>query len=82
MAWKSALEILNRLTKLFADWWARYQRKQDYEERQEKRDELADDPGAAFRDHFGDGVQSSNGEDRANDATETSKANSGNPGKP
>ncbi len=69
MPWKAfgpLLHIINRLL----DWLEQYKRGQDYEQRQEKRDEASTDPGSAFRDHFGM-------RDNKSDASEADKANAG-----
>ncbi|MFA5387207.1 MAG: hypothetical protein WC322_02315 [Candidatus Paceibacterota bacterium] len=54
MRWIGPLiALLARLT----EWLDRYLRRIDYEARQKKRDDAADNPGGAFADHFGGRVR-------------------------
>lgn len=74
MFWKSLGPLLQIINKLL-EWFEQHKREQDYEERQEKRDKAATDPGSVFRDHFG--VRNNTA-----DAHEANKADSGNSDKP
>lgn len=54
MAWKHVLiKIVPQVVTALVNWLAARRRREEYEERQEKRDAVADDPGGTFADHFG-----------------------------
>lgn len=55
------------ITQKVVNIYDKYVRRKDYEKRQDEADKIDDNPGAAFSDHFGNGVHDKD------DASETSE---------
>ena len=79
MPWKTVLiPLLSRIINKILDLLGQKKRQANYEERQEKRNEAAENPRNSFNKHFSNGVFPDNSDSR--DVTETSETNSGDSG--